>query len=387
MTTAATPGGAIWLTHARFGLMNALLLWNAATLLVGGGWLWTGFAAAVLLATAADEAAGDDLELLREARVGWLEAQLQATLPLLALNVLLYVQLWGSGDPLGTVAALRLVGLDVEAARAVSGGWSMLGATLALGLLIGAAGTNVAHELVHRTGDRRSMLAGRILLSFSWDTSFAIEHVHGHHRTVGTDADPATARRGETALGFALRSAIDGNRSAWRIETERLARKGRPVWSARNRFLRGQAISALVTALAFLIGGPSGGLAFLCCAAQGKLYLELVNYVEHYGLVRVPGARIEARHAWNCNRLLSAALLYNLPRHSHHHLFASKPFWTLAVEPDAPVTPFGYKVMILIALVPPVWRRLMHPRLARWDAGSASAEERALLAARGRLLG
>jgi len=386
VTTRTTTPHRSLVVHARYGLMNLLMLGNLAGMSAGGAWTWAGFFAAVVLATLGDEAAGDDRAPIEGASARWFDAQLFLTLPLLAANLVVLALLWSDGPAFGLVTALHSAGIDIAAARAATGGWSLLGATLAAGLFTGAAGTNVAHELIHRTDDRLAYGVGRVLLSFSFDTGFAIEHVHGHHRTVGTEADPATARRGESVYAFVLRSTIEGTRSAAAIERARLGRRGSREASFHNRFLRGQVIS-----IAYLLGmcavaGWAGVVVAVLVAAQAKLYLELVNYVEHYGLVRVPGERIEARHSWNCDRLLSAALLYNLPRHSHHHLFASKPYWTLEAERDAPVTPFGYKVMILIALVPPIWRRLMHPRLADWDERLASEAERRWLRARGLLL-
>jgi alkane 1-monooxygenase len=197
---------------------------------------------------------------------------------------------------------------------------------------------------------------------------------------VCTPADPATARRGEHPLAFAVRSTVQGNLSAARIEAERLGRKGLPPLSRHNRIITGQLMSLTLLAAAFALGGPWGAAAFIAAGVQGKLYLELVNYIEHYGLVRVPGARIEPRHAWNTYRRVSSALLYNLPRHSHHHMFATKPFWSLEAEPDGPTYPHGYMTMILIALVPPLWRRTVDPLLDRWDREMASPRERELIA-------
>jgi alkane 1-monooxygenase len=387
MSIATAPPVTAPLAQARFVLMNGLLVLNLVCLSLGGAWLWAGFVVAVLLATVADEAAGDDVGAQAGPSATFLNAMLFATWPLMLANGALYLTLWGSGDPLGLHALAGVAGVDLEAARAASGGWSLLGGALALGLFTGAAATNVAHELVHRTDSPASVFVGRQLLALSWDTAFAIEHVHGHHRTVGTKDDPATSRRGETAYAFVARSTIGQNRAALAFERARLARKGLPFWSPSNRFLTGQIASAVLTLAAVAIAGPVGALVFLACAAQGKIYLELVNYIEHYGLVREPGARVEGRHSWNCARLVSSALLYNLPRHSNHHRFATTPFWRLEVEPDAPTTPYGYKVMILVALVPPLWRRLMHPRLADWDRRLASEGERTLLARDGVLFG
>ena len=124
-------------------------------------------------------------------------------------------------------------------------------------------------------------------------------------------------------------------------------------------------------------------LAFLGAAVVGRFSHELMNYVQHYGLVRAEGAPIEARHTWDCYRLISNALQYNLPRHSHHHLFASKPFWNLPTSEKAPKLPYGYQTMAMLALIGPLWRRTMRPLLADWDRSLASEAERQLVHQRG----
>jgi Fatty acid desaturase len=368
------------LRFAHYALMNALLVANIAAMLTGGVWPWVSFLGAVLLSSAVDEAAGDDLRDTSGAPVRFLDAMLYLTLPLVALNVIVLAHLFGTGDPVGFGIALGLFGVDLEAARVANGPWPLLGAILAVGLFTGAAGTNVAHELTHRTDRPGSMIAGRWLLAFSFDTSFSIEHVYGHHRNVCTRDDPATARRGEYVLAFALRSFWHGNLSAWRIERERLSRKGLPILSRWNRFLTGQAMSLALVAAVWWIGSWPAVLAFAATGLQGKLYLELVNYIEHYGLVRAPGQRVETRHSWNTYRLVSSGLLYNLPRHSNHHRFATKPFWTLEPEPDGPTYPHGYMTMLLIALVPPLFNRIVAPRLEEWDRTQATAEELTIIA-------
>jgi alkane 1-monooxygenase len=372
--------------YARFVVMNLVLGANLWALLHGGGWLWASFLLTAGLASLLDELLPDDsaVALAPDApATRFLDAMLYLTLPLMAANLAALAHLCGSGDPVGWVAGLGRLGIDIEAARAATGPWSLLGGIYAFGLATGAAATNVAHELVHRTHDRAALLAGRWLLAFSFDTTFSIEHVYGHHRRVGTWDDPATARRFENAWAFIWRSTRDGNCSAWGIERERLARKGLPLWSAHNRCLTGQLMSLALAGLAAFVGGWLGLLVFLVTAAQGKSYLEVVDYIEHYGLVRLPGMPVEARHAWDSRHWYSASALYNLPRHSHHHMFAAKPFWKLESEAGAPQMPYGYMTMIALALVPPLWRRLMHPRLAVWDAHMASAGERQAVAERG----
>jgi alkane 1-monooxygenase len=375
------------LRQLHYASMNLLLVLNLWALTTGGIALWFGFVAALLISTVVDEAAGDNSEVLGRGQKRFLDLMLHLTLPLMALNAAALVLLFGTGDAFGVVPALRSLGIDIAAVRASSGPVTLTGALLGTGLFVGAAATNVAHELVHRLHSSYSMVTGRWLLAFSFDTTFSIEHVHGHHRLVCTPADPATARRGEYPLAFFLRSTIHGNLSAVRLEAERLKRRNLPVWSPQNRIITGQLMSLTLVAAAFALGGWWGVAAFVIAGVQGKMYLELVNFIEHYGLVRAPGGRIEPRHAWNTYRRVSSALLYNLPRHSHHHMFATKPYWTLEAEPEGPTYPYGYMSMILISLVPPLWRRTVDPLLETWDGTMASEAERAILLREGTLLG
>jgi fatty acid desaturase len=370
------------LRHIHYSLMNALLLLNLGAMLVGGAAVWLGYIAALIITTLVDEAAGDDVTNSDTAPQRFLDAMLFLTLPLIALNLVALSLLFGTSDAFGLVSLLKTVGIDIKAARAASGFWSLAGALMGTGLFIGGAATNVAHELVHRTHSPTAMITGRWLLAFSFDTTFSIEHVHGHHRHVCTPIDPATSKRGEYPLAFFVRSTIHGNVSAVRIEAERLKRKGQPMLSLQNRVITGQLMSLALVMLTYAIGGLWGVGAFAVAGIVGKLYLELVNFIEHYGLVRVPGARVESRHAWNTYKAISSGILYNLPRHSHHHMYAAKPFWTLEEEPEGPKYPHGYMTMILFSLVPPLWNRTVDPLLAEWDRTSASEAEKALIAGR-----
>ena len=126
-----------------------------------------------------------------------------------------------------------------------------------------------------------------------------------------------------------------------------------------------------------------GGGLFLVCAAYSKFLFEAVNYIQHYGLVRSEGAPIESRHSWDCLNLLSSRFLFNLPRHAHHHLRAGDPFWELKADPGALALESGYMAAILLAMVPPVWTRMMARALRYWDEKLATREERALIRAQG----
>jgi fatty acid desaturase len=217
------------------------------------------------------------------------------------------------------------------------------------------------------------------LLAFTLNPTFESYHVYGHHRNVGSWHDPATARRGEYVLAFVARTVVDQSVAGWRLEAERLRRKGLPTWSWHNRVLGGLFCSLVILAAAATIAGVAGMLVFLAAAVFGRIIHEMVNYVQHYGLVRADGAPIEMRHAWDSCRLVSNLLHYNLPRHADHHMFASKPFWNLDLAPDAPRLPRGYQTMSLIALYPRAWHQAMDPLLADWDSRLANDVERSLV--------
>ncbi len=363
----------------RFGIMSLLLLAATWRFTRGGAWMWAPILVSISLVAISDTLGPEETSDLSAGNPWLFNLWLFLTLPIL---LGMHSALWwmaGSRDALGLGACLlRLGGPDLFAARLASGPWSWLGAALGCGFLTAAAGTTVGHELVHRTRQPLHVIWGRWLLALTFDAGFAIEHVHGHHARVATFEDPASARRGERVYGFILHSSLGQLGGAWRLERERLRRKQLPVWGPANRFLRGWLFSAAWLGLAWLLGGSRAVVFFLVTGLWGKAILEIINYIEHYGLVRLPGSRVEPRHSWNSNAWMSSTILYHLARHSDHHAEGGKPFWRLRPLPEAPMLPAGYMGMLIVALVPPWYQRLMRPRLADWDARYASEAERAL---------
>lgn len=253
-----------------------------------------------------------------------------------------------------------------------------VGMVLAMGTACGALGINVAHELGHRPKRYEQRIAQGLLLS-SLYLHFFIEHNRGHHRYVATPLDPATARRGESVYAFWLRSIRDSFRSAWQIEAERLRKAGLPLWSLRhNQMLRFQVLQLGLVLLLLAWGGWQVCLAFVAAALTGILMLETINYLEHYGLLRRelrPGVyeRVQPRHSWNSDRSIGRILLYELTRHSDHHYLASRKYQTLRHFDESPELPQGYPGMMLLALFPPLWFRVMHARLADFEARAGEA--------------
>lgn len=378
--TAERPVATLF-DYLKFVGFHGIGLIALASLLAGGSATVLGLFGVLGAYIIGDFIAGDDTRTPEYRHPGLLTGALWMALPLLMAIVFVAVWTVAPGDPLGFGAwAGGLLGHDLLAARDASGFGVHVAGLFLTGLMIGLVGTIAAHELTHRTWDRVSMAIGRWLLAFSGDTAFAIEHVHGHHRTVATHEDPASAPRGRNVYAHVLLSTILGNRSAWRLEAARLARVRLPVWSWHNRYLRGQAMTLALLAAAAALGGWIGALYFLGCAAWGKALLEIVNYMEHYGLVREPGAPVEPRHSWNTNRRVSSWTMFQLTRHSHHHAEGEVPFQDLEPYPEAPVMVQGYLTTILLTLVPPLWFTLMAPKLRDWDARFANAAERRLVA-------
>ncbi len=243
------------------------------------------------------------------------------------------------------------------------------GMIFSMGLCCGLFGINVGHELGHRSRPLEKFLAQAALLS-SLYMHFFVEHNRGHHTHVSTPRDPATSRRGETLYAFWLRSVCMSFVSAWKLEAERLRKKGRRAFSPANRMIAYALIQvAFVSGLGFLFGAPAA-LAFACAAVIGVLLLETVNYIEHYGLMRreiAPGRYEPVRpvHSWNSDHPVGRLFLFNLPRHSDHHAFAGRKYQVLRSFADVPTYPAGYPAMVLLAFVPPLWFAVMDRELER----------------------
>jgi alkane 1-monooxygenase len=242
----------------------------------------------------------------------------------------------------------------------------IVGKIVAVGIVGGVIGITVAHELAHRASRLDRMLGG-ILLTMVFYLHWAIEHVAGHHRRVATREDPATARLGESLPTFMARSIGRGFLSAWGIESARNARRGvrSPL---RNRVILCVAASSAVAAALGITLGVGALLFFLGQSVVAIAFLETINYIEHYGLERRlvrPGVyeRVTPLHSWNAAHRLTNALLFNLQRHSDHHVWPTRPYYKLRNHADSPQLPTGYAGMALLAMFPPLWRRVMDPRV------------------------
>ncbi len=315
-------------------------------LAAGGAWTWSGAAVVFVVVPLLEAACGRTPAQAPHPRSRADDLPLWLVLPTLAALTAFAIHL--AADP------SRLP-------------YERLGAALSAGLVNGAIGITAAHELIHRKAAAERALGEALLVLVNW-VHYPIEHVLGHHRTVGTPEDPATAPRGMGLWRYLPRVLFGEPRSAWRLEGQRLRRRGEGAGTWRDRRMRGALEMIAINGGVAALWGFAGWLAFAASGLTAVVLLQGVQYVEHYGLVR--GRRPDgsweeqtAAHAWDSEHAVSKALLFRLPRHADHHLMASRPYSELQSHPESPQMPGGYAQMILLAAVPPLWRRWMDPRL------------------------
>jgi alkane 1-monooxygenase len=241
-----------------------------------------------------------------------------------------------------------------------------IGLALTVAMVSGIA-INTAHELGHKRASIERWLS-RVALAQSGYGHFFIEHNRGHHVRVATPEDPASARLGENFYAFLPRTVLGSVRSAWELERTRLARLGSPSWSPRNDILGAWAMTVVLFAALIAAFGFVVAPYLLIQAVIGFSLLEVVNYLEHYGLLRQRREdgryeRTRPEHSWNSNNTASNVLLYHLQRHSDHHANPIRRYQALRHVDDAPQLPTGYAGMILLAVLPPLWRRVMDHRV------------------------
>jgi alkane 1-monooxygenase len=246
-----------------------------------------------------------------------------------------------------------------------------IGLALTMAMVSGIA-INTAHELGHKRASMERWLS-KVALAQSAYGHFFIEHNRGHHVRVATPEDPASSRLGESFWAFLPRTVSGSLKSAWELECVRLDRMGKSHFSPQNDILNAWAMTVVLFGVLTAIFGVVVLPYLLIQAVLGFSLLEVVNYLEHYGLLR--GKREDGRwertapeHSWNSNNVASNVLLYHLQRHSDHHANPMRRYQALRHYDQAPQLPTGYSGMIVTAAFPPLWRRLMdHRVLAHYD--------------------
>ena len=282
--------------------------------------------------------------LVQKSRIPFFDYILYLNLPALYINVGYFIWLLGHREMTS---------------------FELIFSVINVGILMGVCGINVAHELGHRHNPVDKWIARLLLLPVLY-SHFTLEHNYGHHLKVGTPEDPATARKGEGVYRFFMRSIFLGYRNAWEIGSRMLVSRGKPQWL--HEVAWGHVAQVGVLVLVVSIGGFSSLIPYLCTALIGVITLESVNYIEHYGLRRhkLASGRYEPMtesHSWNSNHELGRIMLFELVRHADHLFQCTRKYQALRHMDQSPQLPFGYPGSIILALIPPLWFRVMNPRV------------------------
>ena len=243
-----------------------------------------------------------------------------------------------------------------------------IGVAWSCGLMNGFA-VATAHELGHKKTATERWMA-KLCLATGFYGQYFIDHNRGHHRDVATPEDSGSARFGEGFWEFMFLRQLPHSdfTRPWQLEKERLARKGKGPWTLENEFIQPMLVSAVVYALIVALWGGVVVPYLMAAAFITYLFLALADYIEHYGLLRqkTPDGRYERvrpEHSWNTDHVASNVIFWNVQRHSDHHAWPTRRYQSLRSFRNLPEMPTGYPGMFGIALLFPLWRWIMYPRV------------------------
>ena len=246
--------------------------------------------------------------------------------------------------------------------------YEYFGFAMSLGILLATNAVNVAHELGHRKNPF-DIFASRLLLLPCLYMHFTMEHNYGHHKNVATELDPATAKEGQSLYHFWVTSVFGQYKNAWKIQIKLLKNKKASFLSLENKLLLFSVFQIIYLATIYSFLGERGLVLAFLVGIISFLFLETINYIEHYGLKRKKVGnkyeRVQKIHSWNSDHIMGRIILYELTRHSDHHFRASKKYQVLESFEDSPKLPFGYPMSMLLAFVPPLWFAFIHPVLIK----------------------
>ena len=278
---------------------------------------------------------------------------------------------------------LTLIAVPLQIGSIFFGGWvfmnvdfsivGQIGWMLSVGVVGGITAINLGHELVHKDSKLEQWAGGLMLASVTY-AGFKVEHVRGHHVHVSTPEDASSSRYNQTLYQFLPQAFYRNFVNAWALESQRLKRKGKSPFSLKNELIWWYAISALFAVAFFLVWGWMGALFFIGQSFFAAAELEVINYIEHYGLHRrkLDNGRYErtdVHHSWNSNYLLTNLFLFQLQRHSDHHAYPKRRYQVLRHHDESPQMPSGYAGMVVLAIFPPLWFKVMNPKVEAYYKG------------------
>lgn len=373
-----------FLVNIRYFLTPSLIFLALVGLVIGGPWVWTGvglFIASIIIdyVTSAIksihcEPAGTDENGELYGIDGLLKVMMWVQYPvfvMLQLALVWRVYEYVTGVPFGPS---EILGVTIN--HGVTG-WQLYGATVSAGIYLGL-GIMFGHELAHTKGP--TFVLARWMMALSGIAHFCYAHVYNHHLELGCEDDPATSPRGRSIYAHYLFSHFGQSRFLYVMEKQRLSRLGVPFISWQNRWIRGYAMSLPSIFLFWFAGGWIGLAVMVGSWVISAFELEVLNYLEHYGLIREKGQPIDYRHSWDVgDSPFTQWGFIEIGRQADHHDRGETHFWELE-DCGAPDTHYGYYAMFALLLVPPLWEAFIKPRLAEWDEQRASEGERKIAA-------
>ena len=248
-----------------------------------------------------------------------------------------------------------------------------IGWIVSIGTVGGIIAINLGHELIHKDPKIENWMGGLLLSSVTY-AGFKVEHVRGHHVHVSTPDDASSSQYNQGLYDFLPKAFVRNFINAWRLEKQYLERKGKKNISLSNELIWWYSISALFAVAFGALWGWQGVVFFLGQSFFAALALEIINYIEHYGLHRRVNdkgrfERVTPAHSWNSNYLLTNIALFQLQRHSDHHAYAKRRYQVLRHYEESPQLPGGYAAMYVLALFPPLWKKVMNPRVEAYYEG------------------
>lgn len=347
--------------YLRYYINSLVVLAGIAGFLLGGYWMWAGLGTFFVLA-------GLDFMSKPDHSVRNFRYPRLADVPLYLHCVLM-------------IALYAAFAWRVQAGAGVSGSGpvllAMTGAVLSLIWLNAVPNVPVAHELMHRK-DTLSRWLAKVISACFGDAHRDIPHVYTHHIHFDTDVDPDYAPRGTTVYPFMWRCTLQNFREMVEAARKRKQSTGAALWSPRNLLFWEVALLLAFPVGAALIGGWLAGALVLLAQVISKFFLEALNYLQHYGLVRVPGTPTQRHHTWNHLTWIDRTVGFEITTHVDHHVDPDLRFDQLVPHPDAPQMPNLF-VCAVSAFIPPLWfGKIAMPRLREWDLHHASPQEREL---------
>lgn len=358
------------LDHVRYYILNIYVMMGIAGLLLGGQWVWLGSLGVFLAVVVGDMILGEDTNI-RKLKYPWI-ADLA-----LYLHLPLMIALYG-------VFAWRLqVGFDSLSTLSMVSSYA--GSIVSVAFLSAFPNLPVAHELMHRR-HWFPRAVNSMMGTFFGDPNSDIAHIHVHHIHVGTPKDSDTPYRGETVYHFVLRATWGRYKEGFKIERERLRKKGRSIWHWSSRVLWAVLMEAALLGYFYWAAGLAGLVLLLITLFIAKMTIEAFNYTQHYGLIRVEGKPFQPHHTWEHNTFFVRAGAVEITTHSDHHMDPYIPFYELKPS-SAPKMP-NIAICFLVSLFPSIWfKKIVQPRLRYVDLHLASPEERILAAEANRRAG